>query len=92
MAKKTRRQEWFVFPKNDNTNRRIAELLEGENTQEIPCNDGNSLPMWPCDFPKLKSIWRSNHDANLEFQVFNRSTPHSPVRDITNLREKIIGS
>ncbi|MFH1968111.1 MAG: hypothetical protein ABIJ84_01855 [bacterium] len=89
MAK--RHHEWFVWPKDSQTNEAVARFLqdgdnrfEGLTLTDALCADGKRRNLWRCTETQAYFLWRSE---NLKIAVFNR-TGNSKPRDVTILFRK----
>lgn len=88
------KSDWFIEPKDEQSNKRIAEFLGGQQVAEsicenIVCADGQRRNLYRCQFAQIRHLWPSRQ-TGLKFNVFCQKWPGLP-NDLTNLvREWLI--
>ena len=86
MAK--RHHNWFVWPKDSQTNETVAKFLQdGDNGfeskahKDMLCKDGKSRDLWECTETQALFLWKSE---KLKIRIFNQIGRSAP-RDVTFL-------
>lgn len=84
--------EWFVWPKNSQTNHAVARYLQnGDNRfeesalRDVLCSDEQKRDLWQCTETQAYFLWRN---PELKLRIFNRLGAHGRVRDVTFLFSK----
>ena len=85
-----RKHNWYLFPKDSQTNEAIArmlqdgsEMVEESQINDALCEDGQKRNLWRATEAKIWFLWRSRSD--LKFEVFNQLGFDGKIRNVTFL-------